>query len=324
MNLLEYFDQENKENKEENKEIKIDLVYTYVDGNDENFIIKKNKYLSKNDTIYNPDIRFNNINEIYYSVNNAIKYLPWINKIYIITDNQIPPIDKSLIETKKVIIIDHTEIIPSKYLPTFFSDVIESYIHNIPNLSDIFLYNNDDTFNMDYISIEDILENNKLDGFKFKIINNYNEKIIQTKISEYAKRLLITQDVLNNYFKNSMQSNQINNYKFINNHHTKILNKSTLKFIELLFENELTIMRKNKFRNDTCIQYLFLAINLHNYYNKDIIINNSKNYKEYHFGNMDYSDKLINKFNKNIKYKFLCLNNMNYTYKDVFIKYITS
>ena len=49
-------------------------------------------------------------------------------------------------EYAKVQHIDHSEIISSKYLPTFNSHVIEAHLHNIPNLAENFIYFNDDVF----------------------------------------------------------------------------------------------------------------------------------------------------------------------------------
>ena len=119
--------------------IDIDMVFTYADGYDPEFIKMKNNYLNIENKKYNPDIRIKSINEIIYSVNSVIKFIPWIRKIFIVTNNQVPPIDKQLITSGKVIIIDQNTIVEPKYLPTFNSDVIESYLHNIPDLSEIFL-----------------------------------------------------------------------------------------------------------------------------------------------------------------------------------------
>ncbi|WP_352074796.1 hypothetical protein [Escherichia coli] len=48
--------------------------------------------------------------------------------MYIITDNQTPEwIDLY----SNVTIIDHRDIIPKEYLPTFNSHVIEAYLHKI-------------------------------------------------------------------------------------------------------------------------------------------------------------------------------------------------
>lgn len=100
----------------------IDFVFLYVDGQDPKHIDKKNKYFknTKDNVDFNPNVRYENIGEIKYSVNSIIKNLSWINKIYIITDEQIPPINQELIKSGKVIIIDHKQIIPQKYLPTFY------------------------------------------------------------------------------------------------------------------------------------------------------------------------------------------------------------
>lgn len=42
--------------------------------------------------------------------------------------------------------MDHREIIDHDYLPTFNSHVIEANLHKIPNLSEHFIYFNDDVF----------------------------------------------------------------------------------------------------------------------------------------------------------------------------------
>jgi hypothetical protein len=44
----------------------------------------------------------------------------------------------------RVIFIKHEAIIPASYLPTFNSNVLEIYLHRIPNLSEIYMYLNDD------------------------------------------------------------------------------------------------------------------------------------------------------------------------------------
>ena len=82
--------------------------------------------------------------ELKYSLRSLEKYANWINKIYIITDNQVPEWLNT--DNKKVKIIDHSEIIPKECLPVFNSNAIEHCIVNIPNLSEYYLYGNDDTF----------------------------------------------------------------------------------------------------------------------------------------------------------------------------------
>ena len=66
--------------------MKIDMVYTYVDGTDRRIVDKRNKYLKKHDIEYNPNIRFESINEIVLSIETILKFAKWINAIYIVSD----------------------------------------------------------------------------------------------------------------------------------------------------------------------------------------------------------------------------------------------
>jgi hypothetical protein len=279
--------------------INIDLVYTYVNGFDEELNQKRNMYMKEIDKRYNPPIRYNDINELNYSLKTAIKFVPWINKIYIITDNQIPVIDNNLLNNEKIKIIDHTEIIPSQYLPIFCSDIIESFIHNIPNLSEIFLYNNDDMFFFDKINKNDIYEivNHKI---KLKILHNYDIPFH----SDYTISLL----------------KKLNINKPIYNHITKIYRKSTLKYVEEKYQVELHQSRLLKFRNPLQIKYVFFILNIEEYLNNNILIPlNKNNFLECNLGNDNYSDKLL-KFFVYRKCKFVCYNSMNQTFKEQFKK----
>lgn len=71
------------------------------------------------------------------------KFAPWVNKIYLITDDQVP---SWLEKFGKVVVIDHADYIPQRYLPTFNSNAIELNLGRIKNLSDHFVLFNDDTF----------------------------------------------------------------------------------------------------------------------------------------------------------------------------------
>jgi hypothetical protein len=253
-----------------NNDIDVDMVFTYVNGYDPEFIKLKNNYINDKNKKNNPDIRSKGIDEIIYSINSVIKFIPWIRKIFIVTNNQIPPIDKNLITSGKVIIIDQNTIIESKYLPTFNSDVIESYLHNIPDLSDIFLYNNDDMMHSQYVNRQDIYEvtNNNI---RFKIRNNYvyNNKIQELNSSkhEYFQRLKFTKNLFVRVDPKT---------RLINNHHTKILRKSTMKYLEEKFTKLLDKMRINRIRGHGYIQFLFFIINIDNILHNNIIINNSR------------------------------------------------
>lgn len=99
------------------------------------------------------NIRTSNNNELKYSIKSVLKYLPWINHIYILMN---PPKKKPIWITpemnKIITFIDQTETFPIKYkLPNTNSNAIETTIINIPNLNEHFIYFNDDTFIGQYL-----------------------------------------------------------------------------------------------------------------------------------------------------------------------------
>ena len=67
--------------------------------------------------------------------------MPWVNKIYLLLMNreQAPKDLPSNVE-----IVYHARFIPQRFLPTFNSTTIEMFLWNIPNLSEYFIYANDD------------------------------------------------------------------------------------------------------------------------------------------------------------------------------------
>lgn len=128
-------------------EFPIDVVYTWVDNHDEKWQKKFNKFSVTNSTQLGKHAtdkaRFDNHNEIYYSIKSVLINIPWVRNIFIVTDNQIPDV---LSLSNKIKIVDHRDIIENTFLPTFNSHVIEAHLHNITDLSEHFIYFNDDVF----------------------------------------------------------------------------------------------------------------------------------------------------------------------------------
>jgi hypothetical protein len=127
-----------------NSPLPIDVVYTWVDGNDPLWIEKNRKYLDANrkSDAARP-ARFANHDELMFSLRGVERYLPWIRKIHIVTDKQVPSWLK--VDHPKIHIVDHSEIFPDPAcLPTFNSVAIEANLHHIPGLAEHFIYFNDD------------------------------------------------------------------------------------------------------------------------------------------------------------------------------------
>lgn len=126
----------------------IDMVYLWCDGNEEEFKNRKNNFLRFDDSPKNNEAvgesRFFDNEELKYSLRSLEKYASWINHVYIVTDRQIP--DWLNLKYEKVSIIDHSKIMPKETIPCFNSAIIEYFLSFIPNLSEQFLYGNDDMF----------------------------------------------------------------------------------------------------------------------------------------------------------------------------------
>ncbi len=125
--------------------IDIDLVYLWVDGSDPEWIGRRNAFIGRH-TAQQGDCRgrYADNGELRYSLRSVEEYAPWVRRIYIVTDRQVP----SWLDTTnpKIRIVDHKEILPPEALPCFNSVVLEHHLHLIPGLSEHFLYANDDTF----------------------------------------------------------------------------------------------------------------------------------------------------------------------------------
>ena len=152
--------------------LKIDLVYLWVNNKDEKWQEKRRYWADKlkiSSIRENNDCRFFDNEELRFSLRSAEMYAPWINKIFIITDNQIPKwLD---IKHPKIKIVDHKEILPEDCLPCFNSEAIETCIANIPDLSEYFLLANDDKFFASNVIPEDFFDKNKNPIVKMRPLN---------------------------------------------------------------------------------------------------------------------------------------------------------
>ncbi|XP_060086353.1 N-acetylglucosamine-1-phosphotransferase subunits alpha/beta-like [Ylistrum balloti] len=87
--------------------------------------------------------RFEDNEELRYSLRSIDRFAPWVRHIYIITNGQIPYWLN--MEHHRITVVTHEELFPNKtHLPTFSSPAIEAHVHRIPGLSKRFIYLNDD------------------------------------------------------------------------------------------------------------------------------------------------------------------------------------
>lgn len=101
----------------------------------------------------NNEVRYRDWQNLKYWFRAVEKYAPWVRKIHFVTCGQKP--EWLNINHPKLNLVDHKDYIDEKYLPTFSSHVIELNLHRIPDLTEKFVYFNDDMFLNDYVKPED-------------------------------------------------------------------------------------------------------------------------------------------------------------------------
>ena len=168
---------------------KVDLIIAYVDNNDSvwqktyfDYCFKTNQRIK---IVEMKTIRYEDrLCLLPYQIKLVKKNMPFINNIYLLLSN-IEQKPKDLPSDIKVVL--HKEFIPYQFLPTFNSCTIEMFLWNIPNLSEKFIYANDDMlpikplketdfFDKDKVKLEflerNIMETNTM--YRHQCLKSYN------------------------------------------------------------------------------------------------------------------------------------------------------
>ncbi len=228
------------------KNIPVDIVYLRVDWGDPEWLAKKNKHIWIN--INNEEekkdndhvIRYEQIDELKYSLRSLEKYANWLRNIYIVTDNQVPK--RLNTENPRIKIIDHKDIFEEKNLPCFNSCAIELQTHKIKWISKYYLYANDDMFFWNKV-----YKSNFLSKRWIKIFPNITSR-------------LITKNMIN--WIHAYEQLWINIYKFlhkelwrkkrpliVHHHQIKVIDKNVMNIIKIRYKKIYNSMTKEIFRS---------------------------------------------------------------------------
>lgn len=88
--------------------------------------------------------RYRDFGTLKYLFRGVEKFMPFIDRIVLVVSgqSQVP----EWVNRDTVRVVTHDEFMPANILPTFNSSVIECFINDIPDLSERFIYANDDMF----------------------------------------------------------------------------------------------------------------------------------------------------------------------------------
>lgn len=274
---------------------KVDLVYCWVNNNDEKWR-KKKEYWARELNVQIDNCRYINSDELKYSLRSIAQNAEWINKIYIVTDRQIPEFLD--INNSKIKIIDHEDIIPAKYLPTFNSDVIESYIDNIPELSEYFLYANDDTFigrpiAKSYFFTKSGAPKVYLKPQKWKKLE-----------CDYQQNIICSSELIKQTYNKDYT-------KYEPHHNIDVYRKSHIKACKNEFSKQFDLLSCNKFRKGDFIQrHIFTIFMIANNFCKVQILKRKSFQKQSLLISTYYSISFMQKMLKKYKPYLFCLNDV--------------
>lgn len=243
------------------KEDKIDVIVPWVDNQDEEWRRKANKYIPKEDL---DGERYRDYDTIKYCIRSIEQNMPWVNHIYLVTDNQVPTWFKS---SSKITIVNHVDFIPSKYLPTFNSITITSFMHLIPGISDRFIILNDDMFVINKTKVKDYFTAGLPNDFNIErpiapsVINNfYVFNSLYAVNRQFNKRLELRNSICEKFswkygFLNNLISFSLLPFRpylgFYTSHCAQPYLKSSFETSWKLFNNELTKVAQHPLRKET-------------------------------------------------------------------------
>lgn len=122
----------------------IDFVVPWVDDTDPVWQAKKAKYTGTEVQEGNSEVRYRDWDTLKYWFRGIEKFAPWVRYVYFVTDDQKPQWLNT--DHPKLRWIKHTDFIPEEYLPTFSCHTIEWNLHRIPDISENFVFFNDDVY----------------------------------------------------------------------------------------------------------------------------------------------------------------------------------
>lgn len=298
---------------------KIDMVLLWVDGNDKEWQMEKNKYDDKKGD--SRIIRYRDCDNLQYLFRGIEKYAPWVNKIYFITWGHLPSwLD---VNNEKLVIVKHEDFIPKEYLPTFNSNVIELNLHRIKSLSEQFILLNDDIFILKKTLPEDFFVNGlPTDTYveKFNFPFEYNDtyymmlcNILAIINNSFNKELVYRKNMdkyindkykeLNDYTKYSMKiKDGFIGFGVFHKPHSYL--KSTFNFMWENVGEYLDNVCHNKFRKSSDLGHLlceYWQMLTGNFEPKE----NECKYIYYKGNNTENINEL-----KSEKYKYVCINDV--------------
>ncbi len=252
----------------------IDVVIPWVDGSDPEWIARKRVYANEAIKADDRVSRYRDWNELVYIFRGIEKNMPWVRKVFLITEGHVP----SWLNKKcpKLVHVKHSDYIPENDLPTFSSHPIELNLQRIADLSEQFIYFNDDMFILQPLKEELFFQkgepvypailhaptsDDKSDVMPYVYLNNnlvINRHFKKEEMLRDKKKWFSLQNGYRSIIENLFNSRYPQIIGFYNSHLPTPMLKSTLKEVWEKEREMLAEVSSHRFRcKDDVSQYLF-------------------------------------------------------------------
>lgn len=216
----------------------IDAVYTWVNHADSDW---QNYWNSTFPTdAFDPD-RYTSNDELRYSLRSLNKYASWLRKIYVVSNCSQP---EWLNDNEKIVWVQHESIFPDlSTLPTFNSHAIETCLHRIENLSENFIYLNDDFILSQPCLPSDFFDETGRSLAYFESYGMVNASEITEEHPDYLVAAKNSKALIKQVFSNYDARN-------LHRHVPYALKKSVISELEEKFKSAFELTRQAKRRSE--------------------------------------------------------------------------
>jgi len=245
----------------------VDLVYTWVSNKSKKYNDIRKSYTDiKTEHFVSGDIfseisalsnytfsdtndscnRMSSLDEIVHSIKSVKKNAPWINNIYVVLPElhfEYFPV-KNLTEMRINLVAQ--EDLLGGFNPSFNSNAIELCLDEIPNLSDRFIYMNDDVMINKPIELEDLCVDDKIlvtyQKFWGLCVSPYLASVVMGILSIKKEKSTMARYTSSLLF---------DDHGLLVSHAPIIIDKHVYRDIKDKFKKEVITTMNNKFRHET-------------------------------------------------------------------------
>lgn len=265
----------------------IDLIITYVNGSDSNWI---SSFVKATKTHSPAQVRYRSWGTLKYLLRGVARYMPFIRNVILVvsSESQVP----YWVNRDNVRVVYHEDFIPHNLLPTFNSCTIESFFWNIPGLADRVIYFNDDIFPVGRMTEADFFTENK-PHIKFAVKESYS------KVNTFSSQVRTSMDLITTALnKPAFEPGKL----LTPSHISMAISKSSMDNVGKLCKDQIIAAATKQRNSNNVNQYIYAYYS----YFTDNYVNETVKYRYY-----DIKDTTIREILaeiENTDMQLLCLN----------------